>query len=107
MLISAAIDYFGLAPYLEHKCGELSAGWRRRVALSRLLFCPAKLWLLDEPISNLDAEGVTLVNGLIKTRTSGSGGGVVMAAHGVEANIDNDVKFQVIEIIDFIDKAII
>ena len=39
----------------------LSAGQRRRVALAMLRLSGAKLWLLDEPTTNLDSEGRALL----------------------------------------------
>ena len=86
LLLPAAVHYFGLTPYLEAPCRELSAGWKRRVALSRLLLAPANLWLLDEPAANLDAEGVTLLGGLIASRTQ-KGGAVIMSAHQLPAGL--------------------
>ena len=44
----------------------LSAGQRKRCALTRLLFQPEALWLLDEPYANLDADGLSLVDGLLR-----------------------------------------
>ncbi len=80
MLLSAAVHYFGLEPYLDMKCTQLSAGWRKRVALARLLLQPAALWFLDEPYTHLDDEAVRLLGGLIESRTR-KGGAVVLAAH--------------------------
>jgi heme exporter protein A len=58
----------------------LSAGQRRRVALARLLIVPASLWVLDEPITNLDVAGIALVESLL-SRHLGQGGMIVAAAH--------------------------
>ena len=54
---------------------------RKRCALARLLVSEAKLWLLDEPYSNLDQEGVELVDRLLD-RHLGAGGACVLATHG-------------------------
>lgn len=58
----------------------LSAGQRRRLALARVWLWPATLWILDEPATNLDAAGLTLVESMIRDRQR-TGGLVVAAAH--------------------------
>lgn len=59
----------------------LSAGQKRRLALTRLLIDPRPVWLLDEPTAALDVEGRKLVHDLV-TEHVGSGGLVIAAIHG-------------------------
>lgn len=84
MLVPAAMQFFGLWAMAEMPLGQLSAGWQRRVALARLLAVPSIVWLLDEPASNLDAEGVEMLDGLIATRLK-QGGIVVLSTHAEQA----------------------
>lgn len=58
----------------------LSAGQRRRVALARVLLSTSILWILDEPITNLDAAGIELVEGLMAQHLE-RGGMILTAAH--------------------------
>ena len=58
----------------------LSAGQRRRIALAGVLLAQAALWLLDEPTTNLDADGQQLVADLVAEQLS-RGGLVVAAVH--------------------------
>ena len=57
--IEQALVNVGLYGYDESPVQQLSAGQKRRVALARLYLEPAKLWLLDEPFSSLDKQGVS------------------------------------------------
>ena len=67
---------------VAHQPGRtLSAGQRKRCALARLLLIPAELWLLDEPYSSLDDEGIELVDGLLAEHVQ-LGGSCVLASHG-------------------------
>ncbi len=54
--VREAAKILGLEDYLNRKPGELSGGQRQRVALGRAIVRDAKLFLMDEPLSNLDAK---------------------------------------------------
>ena len=49
-----ALQHFDLADKLFERVDRLSGGERQRVGLSRALLTPARLWLIDEPLSALD-----------------------------------------------------
>ena len=51
-----AAEILDLGPYLDRKPKELSGGQMQRVALGRAIVRNAKLFLMDEPLSNLDAK---------------------------------------------------
>ena len=80
ILIPSAIRYFELEEIVNKKVEKLSAGWQKRVLLSKLLCCPATIWLLDEPSNNLDKQGKELLFNLINVRVK-EGGIVIAATH--------------------------
>ena len=79
--VDTVIEEVGLSHVKHNQARHLSAGQRKRCALARLLLSEAELWLLDEPYSNLDIEGVEMVDRLL-VRHLEAGGAAVVATHG-------------------------
>ena len=55
-LIKEYAEVVGLTDYLDRKPGTLSGGQRQRIALARAMVKKPKVFLMDEPLSNLDAK---------------------------------------------------
>ena len=54
--LKQAADMLGLSSLLARKPGQLSGGQQQRVALGRAIVAQARVCLMDEPLSNLDAQ---------------------------------------------------
>jgi len=78
--IDAALDRVGILSRGDLAARSLSAGQKRRLALARLLVSGAVLWILDEPVTNLDVAGVGLVEDLVREHVE-RGGLALAAAH--------------------------
>ncbi|HEY0301874.1 MAG TPA: heme ABC exporter ATP-binding protein CcmA [Rhizomicrobium sp.] len=78
--VGAALAAIGLGGIADLPCQYLSAGQKKRLALARLRLSGRALWLLDEPLAALDAEGKTRAAALIAAHTA-QGGLVVAATH--------------------------
>jgi len=75
-----ALAAFGLRPLADFPAGLLSAGQKRKLALSRLFAAPRPIWLLDEPQVSLDALSLKLLDGAIGAHLA-QGGIAVVASH--------------------------
>ncbi len=80
-LCQQVIEEIGLTPVALQEGRTLSAGQRKRCSLARLLFCDEALWLLDEPYSNLDREGIEMLDRILRTHLD-EGGACIMTTHG-------------------------
>ncbi|MCV5887471.1 ATP-binding cassette domain-containing protein, partial [Escherichia coli] len=59
---------------------QLSAGQQRRVALARLWLSKQILWILDEPLTAIDKQGVKVLESLFASHAD-NGGIVVLTTH--------------------------
>jgi heme exporter protein A len=74
------MEAMGLADLARLPVRLLSAGQRKRAVLARTIAAAAPLWLLDEPVNALDADGQLLLAGAIAEHRKG-GGAVLAASH--------------------------
>ncbi|WP_252106864.1 MULTISPECIES: cytochrome c biogenesis heme-transporting ATPase CcmA [unclassified Halomonas] len=75
-----ALNDAGLAGFEDTPAGRLSAGQNRRVALARLTLTPRALWVLDEPFTALDREGVAMLERRLSHHAK-AGGSVIITTH--------------------------
>ncbi|ELQ08322.1 cytochrome c biogenesis protein CcmA [Pseudomonas syringae BRIP39023] len=78
--IATALDAVGLAGFEDVPCHTLSAGQQRRVALARLYLPGPPLWLLDEPFTALDRQGIEQLENHLAGHCE-QGGMIVMTTH--------------------------
>lgn len=75
-----ALEAVGLRGFEDVPCHALSAGQQRRVALARLYLDSPSLWILDEPFTALDKQGVAQLEAHLAEHCE-QGGMVVLTTH--------------------------
>ncbi len=83
---SEALEALGLRRLLEVPVRYLSTGQRKRAGLAALLSRKVPIWLLDEPLSGLDASAIETVTRLIEAHVKG--GGIALIASHQRLEID-------------------
>jgi len=78
--VAGVLDHVGLKRLAGIPAQYLSAGQRRRLGLARLILSDRPLWLLDEPLSSLDAAGRRVAAELIGDHCD-DGGIAIVATH--------------------------
>jgi heme exporter protein A len=78
--IDEVLANVGLAGYADIPCHQMSAGQHRRVGLARLYFDRSPLWILDEPFTAIDKQGVVRLEAAIEQHAK-SGGTVMLTTH--------------------------
>lgn len=80
----------GLQEKLDTPCAKLSLGQQQRVAFVRMLAQPADFFLLDEPISHLDAGNAEIMSAILRQRQRQDGAGVIATSIGNRLPYDYD-----------------
>ncbi len=75
-----ALKEVGLENYEHEPAGNLSAGQKRRVALSLLFISQSRVWLLDEPFTALDSDGTKIIENQIEKHCA-NGGLCILTTH--------------------------
>jgi heme exporter protein A len=78
--LDEALTNVGLKNFEYEYAANLSAGQKRRVVLSALFITQAKVWLLDEPFTALDSDGINVIETQI-TRHCNNNGICVLTTH--------------------------
>jgi heme exporter protein A len=78
--IQQALTKVHLADYDDVLVQALSAGQKRRLSLARLLITENIVWILDEPFTSLDKQGIALIEILMSEHCT-SGGMIVLTSH--------------------------
>ncbi|WP_024694082.1 cytochrome c biogenesis heme-transporting ATPase CcmA [Pseudomonas syringae] len=78
--LEQALDAVGLRGFEEVPCHALSAGQQRRVALARLYLPGPPIWMLDEPFTALDRQGIAQLETCLAEHCE-RGGAVVLTTH--------------------------
>ncbi|MEX0318460.1 MAG: heme ABC exporter ATP-binding protein CcmA [Ruegeria sp.] len=87
--IQTALDAFALNDLADRHAGNLSAGQKRRLGLSRLLVTGRPMWMLDEPTVSLDRNAVTMFADAVRGHL-GQGGSALIATH-IDLGLDGEV----------------
>jgi len=78
--IDSALAAVGLLGFEETLCGTMSEGQRKRVNLARLFILESPAWILDEPLSAIDVDGVKLIEERMTSHLQ-DGGIVILTSH--------------------------
>ncbi len=79
-VIDDALIQVGLNGFDDVPGKALSSGQRRRILLAFILLAKARLWILDEPLTALDVQGVALMESMILAHRE-AGGSVIFTTH--------------------------
>jgi heme exporter protein A len=87
-IIETALEKVGLTSYEDVLGKALSSGQRRRILLAFIELAQAKLWILDEPLTALDVQGVDLMESMILEHRQAGGSVIFTTHHGMQLDCD-------------------
>ena len=78
--IREVLERVDMHDFAHRPSSRMSQGQKRRISVARWMLSSRPIWILDEPFSYLDLQGIQIVNEVIKEKCS-KGGIVVCATH--------------------------
>ena len=87
--IDGALKAYDLETLADRHAGNLSAGQKRRLGLSRLVVTGRPIWVLDEPTVSLDVNAVEMFADAVRAHL-GQGGSALIATH-IDLGLEGDV----------------
>lgn len=78
--IDEAVYKLGLTGFEDSLCAQLSEGQRKRVALGQFLILDNPCWVMDEPFSAIDADGLSFLMAILQDHLNVNGG-IIISTH--------------------------
>jgi heme exporter protein A len=78
--IDEAVYKLGLTGFEDSLCAHLSEGQRKRVALGQFLIMDNPCWVMDEPFSAIDADGLSFLMAILQDHLN-LNGGIIISTH--------------------------
>ncbi len=78
--IDEAVYKLGLTGFEDSLCAHLSEGQRKRVALGQFLIMDNPCWVMDEPFSAIDADGLSFLMAILQEQLDVNGG-IIISTH--------------------------
>jgi heme exporter protein A len=78
--IDEAVYKLGLTGFEDSLCAHLSEGQRKRVALGQFLIMDNPCWVMDEPFSAIDADGLSFLMAILQEHLDVNGG-IIISTH--------------------------
>ncbi len=85
------LEQVNLKNCAETIVAQLSLGQQRRLSLARLLLIEADCWILDEPFTSLDKQGIKLLASLME-KQSERGGIIIFTSHPFACSLKREIK---------------
>lgn len=85
-------EMVGLRQRLSVSCSRLSAGQQRRVSLARLFISSQKLWVLDEPLTAIDVDFISVIEERLQTHLKAGGMAILTTHRGIELGEQSSFK---------------
>lgn len=94
MAVDEALAIVGLGDFPDASARRLSAGQRQRLALARFVAAATPLWIMDEPLTALDADGRALVERLLDAHAHAGGLAIVSTHHSLAIDAGRLRRFE-------------